>query len=132
MKYLSSYTENLQTELFNKTGAFFAFSKKQFEDKKVEGVKYSSLGAGFICPIDNVNALTDGLESIHTNGIALDIAENGLKDIIHRELANHEAQITCDISDTVEALEDYPGITRETIQAEWKEYFKHCVANDYF
>jgi len=85
-----------------------------------------------ICPIDNIDALTSGLDSITADGIKADIAANGLKAIIHRELANHEAQIACDISDTVDALTDYPGITRETIQAEWKEYFQHCVDNDYF
>ena len=132
MPYLSHYTETLQTELFNSTGAFFAFSQKQFDEAKQEGIKYASLGGGMICPSDNIDALTGGLDSITTDGIKADIAANGLKVIIHRELANHEAQITCDISDTVDALTDYPGITRETIQAEWKDYFQHCVDNDCF
>ena len=133
MNYLSHYTENLQTELFKSTGAFFAFSDKQFEAGKAAGpIRYVSLGAGMICPKANVKTLIDGLDSINTNGIAADIAENGIKAIIHRELSNHEAQITMDISDTVDKLSDYPGITRETIQAEWKEYFQMCVDNDYF
>ena len=32
MKYLNDYQENAQTRLFNKTGAFFAFSTKQFDE----------------------------------------------------------------------------------------------------
>ena len=132
MPYLSHYTETLQTELFDSTGTFFAFSQKQFDEAKQEGINYASLGRGMICPIDNIVALTSGLYIIITDGIKADIAANGLKAIIHRELANHEAQITYDISDTVDALTDYPGITRETIQAEWKDYFQHCVDNDCF
>jgi len=85
-----------------------------------------------ICPSDNIDALVTGLDNISTDGIKADIAANGIKAIIHRELANYEAQIVMDISDTVDALAEYPGITRETIQDEWKEYFQYCVDNDYF
>lgn len=130
MKYLSNYTEDMQTELFNSMGAFFAFSDKQFEEARQEGVKYVSLSAGLICPKPNVRPLVDGLDSISTKGIAADIAENGIKAIIHRELANHETQVTGDIDDTVGVLADYPGIDRETIQAECSEYFQHCADND--
>lgn len=132
MKYLSNYTENLQTELFNKTGAFFAFSNAQFDEQKQEGVNYAAIGAGLICPKSNVDALINGLDRINSDGIAADIADNGIKAIIHRELANHECQISMDISDAVAKLADYPGITRETVQAEWKEYFQNCIDNDYF
>ncbi len=79
MKYLSNYTEDLQSKLFNSTGAFFAFSNKQFDGAKQKGIKYVSLGAGMICPKLNVDALIDGLDLINTNGIAADIAENGIK-----------------------------------------------------
>jgi hypothetical protein len=131
MKHLSDYTNQKQTELFSKTGTFFAFSKKQYEEEAVDGVKYASLGSGFIVPKDNIDALLTGLESIHTDGIDQDIAENGIKEIIWRELANHEAQITCSIDDTVEALGDYP-ITREDVQAQWKGYWNNCVEHNYF
>jgi len=132
MFYLSHYTNELQTELFNSTGAFFAFSQKQFDEAKQEGVKYTSLGGGMLCPSDNIDALTNGLDSITADGIAADIKANGLKAIIHRELANHESQISMDISDTVSALADYPGINEESILAEWKEYYQNCIDNDYF
>ena len=132
MKYLSDYVENKQTELFNSTGAFFAFSNKQFDERKQPGIKYVSLGAGLICPSYNASQLVSGLDSINDAGIAADIAENGIKAIIHRELVNHECQISMEIDDAVNKLSDYPGITRETVQAEWPEYFQHCVDNDYF
>ena len=43
MKYLSSYTQDKQTALFDETGAFFAFSQQQFDDAKIEGLIYVSL-----------------------------------------------------------------------------------------
>jgi hypothetical protein len=131
MKYLSDYTNQKQTELFNRTGTFFAFSKQQYEEEAVDGVKYASLDGGFIVPKDNIDELLTGLESIHTDGISQDIAENGIKGIIWRELANHEAQITCDITETVESLEGYP-ITRKDVQAQWAGYWNNCVENNYF
>jgi len=132
MKYLSHYTEVKHSELLAATGAFFAFSPKQFHKaKRVGPVKYASLGAGLVCPSVNAAELVKGLGTINAEGIAIDIAENGLKAIIHRELANYETQITGDITNTVEALEDYP-ITREDIQREYTPFYQHCIDNDYF
>jgi len=131
MKHLSNYVDQKQTELFSKTGTFFAFSNAQYDEKAVDGVTYTVLEGGVIVPTDNLDDLVTGLKSIQSDGIALDIAENGTKDIIWRELANHEAQITGSIDDTVGALEEYP-ITREDVQAQWKGYWKHCIEHDYF
>jgi len=131
MKYLSNYTEEAQTKLFDECGAFFAFGQKQLEEKKVSDVEYVSLGHGLICPKANVKVLSDGLDNIQEKGIKQDIAENGKSAIIHRELANHEAQITMSISDTIGALDGY-GFTTEEIEAEFKKFFDHCVENDLF
>lgn len=38
MKYLSDYTNEKQTQAFDEAGAFFAFSQKQFNEAKKEGV----------------------------------------------------------------------------------------------
>ena len=123
--------QNEQTKVFDKYGVFFAFSNKQYEEKAVKGVKYCDAGAGMITPVDNVKALYKELDAIHKAGRAADIEENGIKKIIHRELANYECQITMDYSDAVDALESY-GITEEQIVGEWPEYFQMCVDNDYF
>jgi len=131
MKYLSDYTSENQTKLLNDNGAFFAFGEKQLDEQTQEGVSYVSLGMGLIAPKENASKIIEGIESIHAEGIQQDISDNGIKAIIHRELANHEAQITNDISSTMEALEGY-GITREQVSAEYPSYFEHCVANDYF
>jgi hypothetical protein len=131
MNYLSDYTSVKQTKLWNDNGAFFAFSQQQLDAEKKEGVVYVSMGLGLIAPKENAFKILKGLEAIHTEGIKQDISENGIKAIIHRELANYETQITGDISDTVDALEDY-GITRAQVSAEYKAYFQHCIDNDYF
>ena len=123
MKYLSDYTKEAQTKLFDDMGAFFAFSNKQLDEQKEEGVVYVSMGCGLICPKDSAAELARGLRDIAVAGIAQDLAENGKKGVIHRELANHEYCITWDISDTVSKLSDY-GITAEDIQAETAEYMR--------
>ena len=107
MKYLSNNVEKPQTALFEKTGSFFAFSPKQFNEAKKEGVKYVSLGLGMICPKETVDELLDGLKAISKAGIKQDLAENGREGVIKRELANHECYYTCAIGDCVDALADY-------------------------
>lgn len=57
MKYLSHYLEEAQTKAFEKAGAFFAFSNSQFDEKKKDGVKYVDMGAGLICPKENMVTL---------------------------------------------------------------------------
>ena len=131
MNYLSDYTDAKQTKLWNENGAFFAFSKEQLDAEKKAGVSYVRIGAGLIAPKENASKILKGLESIIAEGIQQDISDNGIKAIIHRELANHEAQITNDISTTLEALEDY-GITRAQVSEEYPAYFQHCIDNDYF
>ncbi|WP_017083848.1 DUF7659 family protein [Vibrio splendidus] len=78
MKYLSHYIQAKQTQAFNEAGAFFAFSTKQFDEAKKEGVKYASLGMGLICPVDKAKQLMTRLDSIAQEGIVEDIEENGL------------------------------------------------------
>ena len=63
MKYLTNYIEEAQTMSFDRAGAFFAFSNKQFDEKKVDGVKYINCGAGLICPKDKVEQLMKELKN---------------------------------------------------------------------
>ena len=72
MKYLSNYIEEAQTKAFDTNGAFFAFSTKQFNEAKTEGVKYTSLGLGMVCPSANVETLLSSLDTIHEEGIKQD------------------------------------------------------------
>jgi len=116
MKYLSDYMSDAQTVAFDKYGAFFAFGQKQFDEKAVEGVKYVQTGSGMIVPKENVQILMDELERIYNEAVAQDIAENGIDEIIRRELGNHECYYTGNIDDAVEALTAYE-ITREQVKA---------------
>jgi hypothetical protein len=116
MKYLSDYTEEANSIAFDKHGAFFAFGQKQFDEKKVEGVVYTSTRSGMIAPKENMAELIKELNEIYHASIAQDIAENGIDGIISRELGNYECDYTGNIDDAVEALEDY-GITREQVKA---------------
>lgn len=115
MKYLQHYIEEAQTEAFRKHGAFFAFSPKQFDEQKQEGVLYASLGHGLLCPKPNAQALIEELNSIHDAGVAKDLEENGKEAIIKRELDNHECYYTGSIDACVEKLKAYP-ITEEEIR----------------
>lgn len=119
------------SEILSRHGAFFAFSQRQFEEQQVKGVKYTNCGGGMACPEGAVDQLSVEIEAAIDAYRAADLAENGKAKIIWRELANHEAQLTHDITPTVEALQGY-GITREEVKAEWAGYLRHCVENDLF
>ena len=131
MKYLSNYTEEAQTKALNENGAFFAFSNEQLNKQKKENIKYISLGYGLIVPKENADNLIDALDKIHEEGIKADKADNTKKEIIWRELANHEAQIVNSTADTIDALKDY-NYSETDIKEVYKEYFAYCVKNDIF
>ena len=131
MNYLSHYTQQATTDALNSNGAFFAFGNAQFDKAMTEGVKYVSMGAGIYCPNENRMRLNDALDNAITQGIAADVAENGIEAIINRELGNYETQITGDISDAVSALNAY-GISAEQVQLAYGVFYQHCIDNDYF
>jgi len=110
--------ESRQTALFEKTGTFFCFSTKQFDEGKKEGVKYVNMGHGMVCNKNHARELVEGLDLIYKESIAQDIKDHGLENIILRELVNHEAYYTGDIDSTFDAIESY-GVTKEQI---WKLY----------
>ena len=115
MKYLINYIEDGMSALLEEHGAFYAFSNKQFDEAAKEGVKYTNMGNGLICPKENADKLFKGLEENLDKGIKQDIEENGLEAIIRRELYNHEAFYTYSVTSTVEALELYEDISKEDI-----------------
>lgn len=126
MKYLLNYTDEAVSEAIKNAGAFFAFSDKQFNEAKKDGVKYTSLFAGLICPTNNAKKLLDDISTAHENGIKQDIAENGINNIIARELSNHEAYYTGDITSTINALAGY-NVSEQAI----RDVFKRERVNHY-
>lgn len=130
IKYLSDYMKDAQSDLFQRCGVFWAFDQDQFDEwcKTVwadSNDKLVSIGDGWYCLKKNIDALKIGLEQIRQNAIKEDLAENGIERIIWRELANHEAQVSFDLSDVVMQLEHY-WITSDQIQAEFVKYLDHC------
>lgn len=114
MKYLSDYISESQTMLFDQTKSFFAFGNDQLNEKIEKKVTYVRLGGGLFTPKENVKTLVEGLAVILKNGIEKDVAENGIFNIIKRELNNYECFYTGEISDCVNALVEYP-ISKEQI-----------------
>jgi len=116
MKYLCNYIEDAQTKAFKEAGSFFAFSNKQFEEQHKKGIRYMDLGCGLFCPVKNAETLLNKLDNIAKAGIKQDIKENTIKGVIIRELANHEAYYTGDITSTLDALEDYKVTRNQVIE----------------
>lgn len=112
---LSTYTQDAQTKLFEKTGTFFAFSQDQYDKSAIAEVNYVSLGMGMLVPKENAKALVAGLSDINKIGIETDLKENGKKAIIERELFNYECFYTGEIEDCVEALKEYEIAKSEII-----------------
>jgi hypothetical protein len=131
MKYLTHYIEEQQNKLFIETGSFFAFGKKQFEEQKQPGVDYANLGMGLICPVKNVEKFLERWDKVYSDGVKADMEENGAKNIIWRELFNHECQISYDCSDVTQKLSEYP-ITEKQIADEFPAFMDHCRDNDLF
>lgn len=137
MKSLINYIEEKQARLYDELGAFFAFSKKQFDEKAQKDIKYTHLGHGLIVPSDKAKEFVKRLEMIGAEGRKQDVEENGAKGIISREYFNFETQISCDTSDLMSSIgpyrEQFPELfpeklIQDTIQECWKE----AIDNDYF
>ena len=131
MKYLSNYIEKPQAELTKKSGAFYAFSQQQFDDSKQPDTKYVHLGHGLYLPKDNAKTYLTDLEQIVLDGVKQDLKDHTKKEIIWRELANHEVHYNGELLPVYDALFLYP-ITKDEIKAEYSKYYLHCCENDLF
>ena len=124
-------TDEKIASILKANGAFFAFSMKQFEEQSQEGINYKNLGSGLVCPEENIEQTLEEFTAVIKEKIDWELANNTKKDIIWYELANHECQISYDLSQVIAILNDY-GITEDEIRAEWPGYIDHCIENDYF
>lgn len=114
---MSQFIQEQQTQLFNRLGVIFAFSKKQFDEAKKEGVEYVSvLGVGELVPKEHAKELVEELNKIHVEGRAKELAEKGIDKIIEEALSNHECFYTWDLDDAFASLEPY-GVTAEQVIA---------------
>jgi hypothetical protein len=129
MKHIN--IDNEQEKILDDNGAFFAFSRDQFNACANQSINYKSLGGGLYCPENNIDDLALQLKDSHTFKINWELSNNTIKDIIWYQLANHETQISGDYSAACEALKPY-GITEDQIKTEWPSYYQNCIDNDYF
>ena len=113
---------------YDKNGAFFAFSKEQFDESKKDGVKYYSLDHGLICPVDTYEQFKKDFENERLEFIKKELEENTKKELIWKAFSNYECSYTQDYSDVVFSKEY--GITQEMVDAEWRPFFKYCIDND--
>lgn len=104
---MHKYTDKAMTELLDFVGGFWAFGQGQFDEKAVPGALYVSKGAGLYVPGVNAVVFDERFANIVKSAVEIDKRENTLDEIIIRELSNHEAWYTGDISDTVTALDGY-------------------------
>lgn len=136
MKNLSD-TQKAQEKIFEECGVFFAFNKAQFDEgvKKVGASadnKITQISSGIFVLSNYLDIFQKKMTTLRAEGLKQDIEENGKENIIHRELANYETQITGNLREVVEALEDY-GISEDEIRSYFRQkYIPYCIENDLF
>lgn len=115
MKSFINYTNDRLTAIMLKYGVFFAYNQKQFNENKKDGVKYTRLDAGILCPSDNVDAFIKDTDDLDTVARQERVDEYGIDAIIYDELDNYECWYTDDPSDAIKELVQYEGITKEMV-----------------
>lgn len=104
------------SDLFKKSGIFFAFSTEQFNSQKQEGVKYASAGAGMIIPVANINNFNKEFDKLNEETRKQYDLYCTMDEYILFELYNHEAFYTCNLQSNFEAIrQEYPKCTMEDV-----------------
>lgn len=137
MKSLNDYTDTSTSKLFADNGAFFAFSNKQFEEKKQEGVTYVSMNSGLICPKENAKTMMTEFERIFDNAVKQQVKDFGAEAIIRYEYFNHETQLTGDVEQVIDVLSTHRELFPELFSADailtiCQQCYKDAVKNDWF
>lgn len=127
IKEIQVIRDELLTEVFNKHDVFFAFSNKQVEEQKKEGVEYiynSSLNMFY--NIKSKDTIYKDMEEAIDKAIAIDKEQNTKEAIILRELLNYECFYTGSPRDAIEALKDY-SYTKEDVLEVFRANFNRIV-----
>lgn len=118
------------TLIYQKYGAFFAFSDKQFEEQRNPKVeKYCTINYGLICPLGNEKDLSNEMDQLFSKKMDYTVEKLGAKRIIENSFFEHETAYTGDESDMMYELSiyinEYPDLfTNELIEATKKECYK--------
>lgn len=127
MEILKRKHDNELSELFQKHGVFFAFSKKQYNEQADPSKKYVSLtGTGGFCPEETAMEFMEELGDLQRKQRDEKLETFGKEKIILYELRNHECFYTGDYSEIYEDMEDY-GITKEEVE---KVFFENVAKYD--
>lgn len=105
---------------FSEYGAFFAFSKAQFEESKKEGVKYVSMDGGLICPKEHAATIWKDFDDFCKKERRRELKIRGRKRTILYHLGNHESWYTGDPSEAISILSAY-GISEEEVLKEFRD-----------
>jgi len=119
------FTEQPLSDLYAKHGVFFAFSTKQFEEGRKEGVKYTAVFSGCLCPSENVNQFLEEMEQIVDEAAKKRLDKYGLDAIIEYELSNYECYYTGDLSDALDVLHPSYNATIDDV----RRVYRATVAN---
>lgn len=112
-----------QSALFKEYGVFFAFSQKQFDEQRKEGVRYVSAEFGMILPKDKVDAFMDAHQKLIEENQARHKAEVDMDEYILYELYNHESFYTGRTSDALRAVwANFPDCTQEDVSRVYRSY----------
>jgi len=116
MKSFQSYTQDKIRTVFKDMGAFFAFSNRQFNEARQEGVEYVALDAGLVVPKGNVKDTLERLEQINKEAVSAFLQDHDKDSIILYELRNHECFYTGNIDDCVDKVANF-NITEQEVMA---------------
>jgi len=135
-------TEFIQKDidnLFSISGAFWAFSREQFDKAKIDGVKYIDDGMGLFIPQNKYDFFDSEYKNIIQNSTKKHIEKYGADAIIRYEYFNHEQQLGhyYDVKDsnTYRALNSFigqKGFEIENIERVFKECYNEAIENDWF
>ncbi|GLT20497.1 hypothetical protein GCM10007938_42820 [Vibrio zhanjiangensis] len=114
MKSFHSYMQDKTRALFKDMGAFFAFSHRQFDEARQEGVEYVALHAGLMVPKGNEQETLARLERIKYDAVSDYLKDRDKESVILDSLRNHECFYTRDISDCVDEMKDF-NITKQEV-----------------
>ena len=136
MKSLIDYAKEEIDELFKRCGFFYAFCDEQFKKGMVDSgiddpnsLVYIKGLMGY-CHKDKADELIKGYKDVLKRAIEKDKKENGIENIIRRELFNHEAQISRSIEDTIDALDGYDISNKMVADYYTEVFFPYCLDND--
>ena len=117
--------------ILKKHGAFFAYSKEQYDQNAEPGVIYERTSSGMIAPKGEsakvMRLISEAADALRTYELKTEDPET----IMHRVFANYECQIDGSPNDALYDLHAY-GFTDEQIAEGFKKYMAYCVEHDLF